>query len=109
VADAGNGGSDDDALEASVGPGVGGGVADAEVDTGDPDGVGVVTGAGLVAVVQAPTTRPATIVVAIRESDECIQWSPRTACGSETFGRPTCCARGLSGCRHPDNVLGRSR
>jgi hypothetical protein len=58
LAVAGNGGSDGDAVEALVGPGV----ADAEDDAGGPDGSGVVSGAGLAAAAQATTRSPTTIV-----------------------------------------------
>jgi len=57
---AGNEGTDGDAVEASVGPGV----ADAEVDAGDDDVAG-----GVVADAQALISSPSTMVVAIRESE----------------------------------------
>jgi hypothetical protein len=72
MVDAGNGGSDGDAVEAPVGPRVAAGTGDA----GGRDGDEVVSGAGLMADAQATTRRPTAIVVAARESDERIRCPP---------------------------------
>jgi hypothetical protein len=70
LVDPGSSGRDGDAVE---GPGVAGEVAVAEADAtgadGGADSSAVVSGTGLVADAQAPTSRPARIVAATRESD----------------------------------------
>ena len=72
LADPGSGGGVDEV----EGPAVAGEVAGAAVDASCGDGDAVVSGPGLVADEQPATSRPATIVVATRESDEGIRCSP---------------------------------
>jgi hypothetical protein len=84
MTDAGNEGTDGDAVEASVSPGVADGVADAEVDAGGDD-----IGGEVVAAAQPTTRRPTTIVVATHESEQRIPSPPDDVSG-ETFGAAPC-------------------
>ncbi len=75
MVDAGDGGIDADSVDPALrSGGVSDGIAAAEVDAGDADGV--VTGTGLVADSQAATKRLTTIVVPTRESEERIRYPP---------------------------------
>jgi hypothetical protein len=100
VADAGDGGTAGDVVEAPVGRGVAdgadgasdpGAIAEGDVVVNDDaegtEGDGVVTGARLVDDVQATPTRATTIAAACRENEERIGGSLRTVYSTETFGR----------------------
>jgi hypothetical protein len=98
MVDAGDRGIDGDSVDAPLrSGGASDGIASAEEEAGDPDGV--VSGAGLVAESQAATKTVTTIFVATRASEERIRCPPDGVYQKDTRRHPAALQRT---CRRAD-------